>query len=111
MPSGFSLYSARSAAISTTVSAPSEEAAANRPADGTDGRHITSRRVIIECDSVRVITIREVYTKECITTITDLLPPAGPSLDPFQPKFFESKPIRYPRSLSLRQPATRLRVS
>jgi hypothetical protein len=46
------------------VSAPSEEAAANRPADGTDDRNITSRKAIIECDSVReIITISGLYQK------------------------------------------------
>src|SRR5213080_2331167 len=59
MPSGFSLYSARSAVNLRTVSARSEEASVNRPADGTGDRHITSRSAIIECDSVlEIITVQ-----------------------------------------------------
>src|SRR5947209_3373976 len=64
MPSEFSLYSARSAVNLRIVFAPFEEAGANRPLAGTGERRITSRRAIIECDSVpEIITIREVYIK------------------------------------------------
>src|SRR5437667_11751550 len=66
MPSGFSLYSARSAVSLRTVSAPPEEASANRAAVGTGDRHIARRRPITEWDGLpEIISIKEVYTKEC----------------------------------------------
>ncbi len=66
MPSEFSLYSARSAVNLRIVFAPLEEVGANRPLAGTGERHITSRRAITECDSLpEIISIREVYIKEC----------------------------------------------
>src|ERR1043166_5624807 len=63
MPSGFSLYSARSAVSLSTVSAPREAAFASRQFDGISDRHRTSRRAITECDRFGGIITSQ--TKEC----------------------------------------------
>src|SRR5437870_12756760 len=52
MPSGFSLYSARSAVSLRTVSTRCEEASANQPFDGTVDRPIMGTTAITECDSL-----------------------------------------------------------